>query len=143
MTTPGIQTVGIVGGGILGLTLALRLSEAGLGVTVLEEDEEIGGLLRPVKIGDYVWDRFYHVILLSDSHTLNLLATLRQDGQVRWGSTKTGFYSGGGLYSMSNVIEFLSFPPLGFLDKLRLGLTIFYASRIRHPKRLEQQGVQK
>ena len=39
--------------------------------------------------------------------------------------TKTGFYTDGKLYSMSNSLEFLRFPPLGLLSKLRLGATIF------------------
>ena len=32
---------------------------------------------------------------------------------------------------MSNTLEFLRFPPLGLIDKLRLGWTILHASRIR------------
>jgi protoporphyrinogen oxidase len=42
---------------------------------------------------------------------------------------------------MSNTVEFLRFPPLGMLDKLRLGATIFYASKIKDWKRLEQIPV--
>jgi protoporphyrinogen oxidase len=38
---------------------------------------------------------------------------------------------------MSNTLEFLRFPPLGIVDKLRLGATIFYASRLKDWKRLE------
>jgi protoporphyrinogen oxidase len=39
---------------------------------------------------------------------------------------------------MSNTLEFLRFPPLGLIDKFRLGWTIFYASKIRHWQRLEK-----
>jgi protoporphyrinogen oxidase len=42
---------------------------------------------------------------------------------------------------MSNTWEFLRFPPLGLLSKLRLGATIFYASRVKGWKRLEQIPV--
>jgi protoporphyrinogen oxidase len=38
---------------------------------------------------------------------------------------------------MSNTLEFLRFPPLTLLDKLRLGATIFYASRVKNWKKLE------
>ena len=44
---------------------------------------------------------------------------------------------------MSNTVEFLSFPPLKLIEKLRLGGTIFYASKIRNWKRLENLGVEK
>jgi protoporphyrinogen oxidase len=43
---------------------------------------------------------------------------------------------------MSNTLEFLRFPPLGLLDKLRLGGTIFYASRLTDWKRLEKISVE-
>jgi protoporphyrinogen oxidase len=134
--------VGIIGGGILGMTLALRLAENGFKVTILEGAEATGGLASPCKIGDYTWDRFYHVILMSDSNLLELLEELDLRDHIHWGQTKTGFYTDGRLYSMSNIFEFIAFPPLDFLSKLRLGLTIFYASRIKSWKRLEQIYVE-
>ena len=47
--TATTQRFGIVGGGMLGLALALRLRTAGHAVTVLESAPEIGGLQRPGK----------------------------------------------------------------------------------------------
>jgi protoporphyrinogen oxidase len=132
------KRIGIVGGGILGMTLALRLSQDGFDITLFEASSELGGLARPMHIGPYTWDRFYHVILMSDTNTLALLDELGLKDKVQWGTTKTGFYTEGKLYSMSNAVEFLKFPPLGFVDKLRLGATIFYASRIRNWESLEK-----
>ena len=42
---------------------------------------------------------------------------------------------------MSNNVEFLKFPPLTFLEKFRLGWTIFYASKIKSWERLESMTV--
>lgn len=123
------------------MTLALRLSQAGFDITLFEASSKLGGLLGSMKIGDYTWDRFYHVILMSDINTLALLDELGLKDKVQWGATKTGFYTDGKLYSMSNAIEFLAFPPLGLLDKLRLGASIFYASKIRDWERLEEVSV--
>ena len=123
------------------MTLALRLSEKGFKVTLFEAAAYPGGLASPTEIGDYTWDQFYHVILLSDSNLLQLLQELNLTEQIHWRQTKTGFYTDGHLYSMSNVIEFLSFPPLSLADKLRLGMTIFYASKIKSGKRLEEISV--
>ena len=39
---------------------------------------------------------------------------------------------------MSNTVEFLRFPPLGLIDKLRLGATIFMASRRKDWQSLER-----
>ena len=62
---------------------------------------------------------------------------------MRWIETKTGFYTDDKLYSMSNTKEFLQFPPLTLIEKLRLGGTIFYASKISNWKRLEKLPVAK
>ncbi len=51
------------------------------------------------------------------------------------------FYSGGKLHSMSNLIEFFKFPPINLIDKFRLGLTIFVASKIKNWQRLETYSV--
>lgn len=133
--------IAIVGGGFLGLTLALRFSETGADVTIFESAREIGGLASSWKIGDVVWDKHYHVTLLSDSYTRGIVESLGLAGEFEWVETKTGFYSGGKLVSMSNVLEFLQFPLLGLFGKLRLGATIFYASRVRNWRSLEKISV--
>ena len=142
MTKPEKKYIAIVGGGIVGLTLALEMSERGYGVTVIEGRDQIGGILVPTRIGDHTWDRFYHVILNSDRALLGLLERLGLLHEIRWGTTRTGFYTAGRFHSMSNIMEFLRFPPLSFLDILRLGGTIFLTSRIRSWQRLERVSVE-
>jgi protoporphyrinogen oxidase len=131
----------IVGGGLLGMTLALRLAEAGKHVTLFESADRLGGLASAWSLGDVVWDRHYHVTLLSDTNLRTLLDELGLEKDLQWVETKTGFYTDGQLFSMSNTIEFLKFPPLGLVGKLRLGATIFYASRVKDWKRLERIPV--
>jgi len=132
------KSIGIVGGGLLGMTLALRLSEKGYRVTLVEAAPRTGGLASPAQIDGYFWDQFYHVLLNSDSNLLNLLEELNLSENIHWGETKSGFYVNGRLYSMSNIREFLTFPPLNLVDRFRLGLTVFYASKIKSWERLEK-----
>lgn len=127
----------VIGGGILGSLLALRLREQGFSVTLAEAEAGLGGLAASERIGGFQWDRFYHVILLSDKHTRALVEELGLADRLRWRTTRTGFFTDGKLYSMSDAVEFLRFPPLSLIDKVRLGATIFLASRIRQPRRLE------
>jgi len=129
--------VGIVGGGILGLELAARLSAEGFEVTVVEGAAHAGGLAAPAPIGSYTWDRFYHVILASDSYLRDFLHEIGLTERLRWGTTRTGFYVDGRLHSMSTTLEFLRFPPLSLLEKIRLAATIWHASRIKDWKALE------
>lgn len=131
----------VVGGGILGMALAHRLALRGHELTLFEAADELGGLAAPWRLGNVVWDRHYHVTLLSDRHLRGLLDELGLERELRWNFTRTGFYCDGRLHSLSNALEFLRFPALGPLDKLRLAGTILYASRIRDWRRLETVGV--
>ncbi len=131
----------IVGGGMLGMTLAHRMSKAGHQVSLIEAAPHLGGLTSVWQLGEVTWDKHYHVILLSDTRLQNLLQEIGLDDHLNWVETKTGFYTDGQLYSMSDTKEFLGFPPLNLIEKLRLGGTIFYASKIRKWKRLERIGV--
>ncbi len=131
----------IVGGGMLGMTLAHRLARQGHEVSLFEAAPHLGGLASAWQLGDVVWDRHYHVTLLSDSNLRSLLRELGLESDLRWVTTKTGFYTDGHLYSMSNLMEFLGFPPLGMVDKLRLAATILHASRLRRWQDLEDIPV--
>lgn len=135
------NSFGIVGGGIMGMTLAWRLTQQGKKVTLFEAAPELGGLATSWKMNDVEWDKFYHVILLSDSYTRGILKEIGLDDSMEWVETKTGFYMNGKLYSMSDTVEFLKFPTLNLIDKFRLGLTILVASRIKNWKRLEKVPV--
>jgi protoporphyrinogen oxidase len=127
----------IIGGGFLGMTLALRLVKQGKAVTILEAADTLGGLTCPWKLNDIIWDRHYHVILQSDSHLHALLGELGLEKQLTWGITRTGFYVDGTLHSLSNAFEFLRFPVLNLVDKLRLAATILHASHIKDGRALE------
>lgn len=135
------QNWGIIGGGVLGMTLALRLAQQGQSVTLYEAASKAGGLTGAWEMDGTVWDKYYHVILMSDLNTRKILQEIGLEEDLRWVETKTGFYSGGKLYSMSNIIEFFKFPPINLIDKFRLGLTIFVASKITNWKRLENIPV--
>jgi protoporphyrinogen oxidase len=106
-------------------------------VTLFEGADHLGGLAAPWSLADIVWDRHYHVTLLSDTHLRRLLEELGLADEIEWVETRTGFYTDGRLHSMSNSLEFLKFPPLRLIDKLRLAATIVYASRVKDWKRLE------
>ena len=131
----------VVGGGFLGMTLALRLAQQGKAVTLFEAAASLGGLASAWQLGDVVWDRHYHVTLFSDAHLRLLLRELGLEKEMHWEQARTGFYIDSKLYSMSNSLEFLRFPPLSLLEKIRLGATILHASRTRDWKSLEKIPV--
>jgi protoporphyrinogen oxidase len=132
------MNIGIIGGGIMGLALAQRLSSLGHAVTVVERDRQLGGLSTYHDYGPFVWDRFYHVILPTDSALVGFLQDIGLGDKLRWRRTLTGFYVNRKLYSLSSAMEFLRFPPVSLVGKIRMVLTILYCSRIRDWRRLEQ-----
>lgn len=131
------QTWAVLGGGILGLTLAMELAQRGKRVTLIEAADSPGGLVTPWTLQDIVWDRFYHVIVSSDSRLLGTLERLGLSERVEWGQTNTLFYAGDGLHPLNNVFDYLRLPELRLIDKLRLGLNIVYGASIRDGRRLE------
>lgn len=137
------SSVGVVGGGVLGMTLALRLAQQGHQVTLLESAPSPGGLASPERVGDVTWDRFYHVMLLSDSHLAALLDELGLGQRTSWRETRTGFYGGGRFHEMSSSLDFARFPLLTLAEKARLAATILHASRVRDPMPLEQEPVER
>jgi len=126
----------VIGGGILGLTLALRLRKLGHDVTLIEAAQQLGGLAGPQDYGPFVWDRFYHCILPQDSNTLGLIGELGLSSELRWRTTGTGYHAKGRFHSMSSNADFLRFPLLTLFDKLRMGAAIVYATRFADPFQL-------
>ena len=132
----------IVGGGLLGLTLARRLSQAGHRVTVYEAAPTLGGLASAWSLDGVVWDRHYHVVLRSDAFTRGLLSELGLEDELRWVSTRTGFYGDGRWAPLGNAVDYLRLPVLSLVDKVRLAATILLAGRIRDWRRLERTPLE-
>ncbi|MCC7353659.1 MAG: NAD(P)/FAD-dependent oxidoreductase [Anaerolineae bacterium] len=127
----------------MGISLGYFLSQQGAQVEIFEASSVLGGLAGPLVLGDGTQvDRFYHAILSSDSHLRQLCAELGIADQLRFRQTKTGFYYQGRIHSMNNVVEFLRFPPLGWIDRFRLGLTVLYAQFVRDWQSLEGISVE-
>jgi protoporphyrinogen oxidase len=137
------MNIGIVGGGLMGVSLGYFLSQQGATVEVFEAASALGGLASqaPLEDGTAV-DRFYHTILSSDGHLRQLCAELGIEDELRFRETRMGFYYRGETHSMNNVVEFLRFPPLGWVDRFRLGLTVLYAQFVRDWQSLEGISVE-
>lgn len=131
-----------MGGGILGLTLAYRLSARGHAIELFEASPSLGGLAAAQDYGPFVWDRFYHCILPTDTHLIELLGDLGLGAELRWAQTGTGYYSAGRLHPMNTVVDYLRFPRLSWVDKARLGAAVMYATRVADPWALYQVSAE-
>jgi protoporphyrinogen oxidase len=136
------KNVVIIGGGITGLRAAWELSKSpDYRITVIESEEKVGGMSTYDRIGEYFCDRYYHVIVSRDSETIKLVTDLGLEEELVWKTTKSGFFGEGRLVSLSGALDFLTFPFLTPVQKLRLGLGIFFTSKIKNGSTLEKQYV--
>lgn len=118
--TGGAPRVGIVGGGILGTTLAYRLARAGAQVTLLERGPALGGLAGAMDFAGHRVDRFYHCIVPSDTHMLDLIDEVGLGDEVRFSPVGVGFWIDGEMHPFNGIGDFLRFPPLSLRARLRL-----------------------
>lgn len=135
--------VAVIGSGIMGVSLGYLLSSEGAQVDIYEAFSDVGGLAGPVALEDgTVIDRYYHAILSGDSHLRSLCREVGIEDRLRFRETKMAFYYKGAIHSMNNTVEFLRFPPLGWVDRFRLGLTLLAAGAIRDWRKLEATGIE-
>jgi protoporphyrinogen oxidase len=106
----------ILGGGITGLVLGYKLGD----VLILEREEKVGGLLSSYSIDGFFIEKYYHHFFATDKNLLLLLKELGLKDKILWFWAKTGYFVDGKIYPLNTPIEILKFPPLSFLDKLRL-----------------------
>jgi protoporphyrinogen oxidase len=127
----------------MGISLGYFLTKQGIPVEIYEASPVLGGLAGPLVLADGTEvDRFYHAILSRDMHLRDLCAELGIADQLRFRTTKMGFYYNSAIYPMNGVVDFLRFPPLGWVDRLRLGLTVLAAQAVRNWQKLEAVSVE-
>ncbi len=141
LTQSGKMKVGIIGGGLMGMVLAYRISELNASVKVFERDSQLGGLSTHYNYGNFTWDKFYHVIVPTDGSLINLINDIGLVESLNWSRSFTGYYVHKSFHSLNSPKEFLLFPLLNIWDKIRLVFTIFYGGRINNWKKLEEVTV--
>lgn len=113
--------VGVIGGGILGTVMSLRLAQASHDVTLLERSPSLGGLGGAMEFGGHTVDRFYHVITPADQNMIDLAAEVGLEDQLRFNPVGVGFRAGGELHDLNGLGDFLRFGALNPAERLRLG----------------------
>jgi len=113
--------VGVVGGGVLGISLALRLAQAGAKVTVIERGPTLGGLAGTMDFGGHEVDRFYHVITPADTRMIAMAEEVGLGDQLRYTPVGAGFFANGEMHDFNGIGDLLRFSPLSPVARLRLG----------------------
>lgn len=134
----GLGSLIIVGGGAVGTSLAWRASQKGAKVTVVDEAPDLGGLTRMQNLdvdGQQVEvDRFYHVVLESDTRVKGLLDELGMADGVRWTAAPAAIVAQGRQYPATSLVDMAMLPALKATDRARIGASI--AASLALPLRL-------
>jgi protoporphyrinogen oxidase len=113
--------IGVVGGGVLGVSLALRLAQQGARVTVVERGSSLGGLAGSFDFGGHEVDRFYHVITPADQRMIAMAEEVGLGDQLRFNPVGAGFFADGEMHDFNGIGDLLRFAPLSPPARLRLG----------------------
>jgi protoporphyrinogen oxidase len=115
-----VPRIGVVGAGILGSAITMRLAQAGVDVTLLERSDRPGGLAGTMDFGGSRVDRFYHVIVPSDQQMIGLIDELGLSHALSFSPVGAGFYIDGTMYPFNGIGDFLRFPALTPAARARL-----------------------
>lgn len=117
-----MKSVGIIGGGPAGITLAYNLQNLGFQVTLFEADSDLGGLVRSFPFGDIRIERYYHFLCGDDLAYFEKLHQLGLSERLRWKPTKMGFFHDGITYPFASAMDLLRFGGMSLSGRLRYGL---------------------
>ena len=125
-----IAHVGVIGGGITGLTAAYRLARIGYRVTLWESSDEFGGLAAAFEVPGGYLEKFYHHLFMSDRAIVALANEIGVGHTLRWLPSQNSYFSDGRIYSLASPMDLLKLPVVPFIDRIRIGLVTLYLQHI-------------
>jgi protoporphyrinogen oxidase len=122
--------VGVIGGGITGLTAAYRLAKQGHQVILWEQADKLGGLAAAFPVHGGELEYFYHHLFLSDRAIVELIEELGIGDALVWLNSKNDYFADGQIFSLSGATDLLRLPVVPIWDRFRVGLVTLYLQRI-------------
>lgn len=132
------QHIGIVGGGIAGLTAALRLAQAGHRVTLWERGKRLGGQAAAFPVEGNQLEYFYHHLFQSDREIVALIEELGIGDRLLWLPSNVGYFADGKTYPLNGAKDLLKLGIIPFHDRVRLGLVTAYLQKVKDWKKFEK-----
>lgn len=120
----------VLGGGALGLTVALRLAQAGERVMVFEREPVAGGLaagFQPAPDlpgGGPFLEKFYHHLFRSDTRAVALIQEMGLGDRLSWPAPINAIVYGGRRWQPYTPFGLLRFSPLSLVERVRMGAVL-------------------
>ena len=135
-----MKRVIIIGGGPAGIRAAWTLARSGLDATLLESSPVLGGLASWFDVQGTLIERYYHFICRGDEALVETLEELGLAHKLHWRPSRMAYFVDGTLYPFLTPLELLRFRPLSLFDRVRAGLAIKLALRLREEQLAPQQA---
>lgn len=132
------KTVGIIGGGVAGLTAAYRLLQGGYGVHLFEAGPSLGGLVRTFEVGGEPVECFYHHLFTTDTAAIRMIQELGLGDRLLWRPSTVGVFYRDRIYPFVTPLDLLRFTPVSPWDRVRLGMMALQLRRRRDSAPFEQ-----
>ncbi len=116
--------IGVVGGGIAGLSAASRLQDHGYDVRVFEASDQVGGLAATYETAGDPVEKFYHHLSKSERTIVELARKVGLGDAIEWRVGKNAYYVDGVVHPLDTWSQILAYPHLSLLDKFRLGMLV-------------------
>lgn len=131
--------IAIIGAGFTGLAAGLRLQQKGHQVTIFEKESELGGLASGFSNSSWLWtlERNYHHWFTNDKTILKLADELGH--KVITKRPSTDVYVNGKIMPFDSIYGLLTFTPLPFIDRLRVGITLLYLKLNKNHQKFDQK----
>jgi uncharacterized protein with NAD-binding domain and iron-sulfur cluster len=130
--------IGVVGGGMAGLTAALRLAKLGHRVTLWERGERFGGQAAAFDVTGGQLEFFYHHLFQSDREIVALMEELGIGDKLAWLPSNVGYFADGKIYPLNGAADLLKLKIIPFQDRVRLGLVTAYLQRVKSWRKYEK-----
>src|SRR5258706_13251661 len=101
--------IGIIGGGITGLSAAWTLAKKGHSVIVFEKSKTPGGLGTYIPVKNNYIESFYHHFFSSDKEIVSLARELHIEKKLTFYPAKTGIFINDKIYPFVSAMDLLQF----------------------------------
>lgn len=116
--------IAIIGGGLIGLTLADHLSAKGHTVSLFESNDQLGGQCSSVELNSIIVDRFYHAFFTDDFYIVNLIEKLGLKNRIKEKHISYGILKKNQIFPLNNGFDFLKYKPISLFNRFRLIWTL-------------------
>jgi protoporphyrinogen oxidase len=138
MPTDSRRHVAVIGGGITGLTAALRLAQRGFRVTLWERGQKLGGQANAFPVAGTAIERFYHHLFQSDREMIALADEIGIGDHLIWLPSNVGYYADGKIWPLNGALDLLRLGFIPLQDRVRVGLVTAYLQHVREWKQFER-----